>query len=369
MAYLNRKKSWFVLIITITCAMISLAGCKSEKKKEPFKSDESVILNFIDNNKNKTVDYYASSSYKPSDVLYEPVLAIQRKRWDIAIPLLEQLVKEKNPDAMYWLASISGGSVFSGSKIAKLFEESALLGNPYAALRLDVSSQDCDSYLHGYCNEKWGKYARTILEKRAKDGDVRAEYHLAILNGVPYTNTLNLSLKNADKGYLYPLYKYIFYNIKLTPEIRNELYDFMIRNHFTPVARLMNAKIGFDSLDHSFYSSSLDYLKVSDGVWGSLFEINDKFFESNPDKKFIKDVILSDCISNILINSKQLKGPFDMSDIGDIDDSISYYNSMLEENSLAKISSEEELSIKNEAVKLTNEMKPIIYIDEFYYEP
>ena len=369
MAYLNRKKRWFVLIITITCTMISLAGCKSEKKKEPFKSDESVILNFIDNNKNKTVDYYASSSYKPNDVLYEPVLAIQRKRWDIAIPLLEKLVKEKNPDAMYWLASISGGSVFSGSKMAKLFKESALLGNPYAALRLDVSSQDCDSYLHGYCNEKWGKYARTILEKRAKEGDVKAEYHLDILNGARYIDTLDLALKNADDSYFYPLYKYISYNTSLTLDIRKSLYDLMIRNYYPPVARLMNANLEFDMLDYSFYRSSLEYLNISGGVWISMLSINDKLYENNQERKYIKNIILSDCVREILKNSKSLQGPFYVTDIGDIDDSVDYYNSMLEENSLAKISSEEESSIKNEAVKLANEMKPIIYIDEFYYEP
>ena len=284
MAYLNKKKKWFILIMTITGAMISLAGCKDEKKIEPFKSDESIIINFIDNNKSKTVDYYASSSYKPSDVLYEPVLAIQRKRWDLALPLLEKLVKEKNPDAMFWLASISGGSVFSGAKMAKLFEESALLGNPYAALRLDVSSHDCDSYLHGYCNEKWGKYARTILEKRAKEGDVKAEYHLAILNGARYIDTLELSLKNADKGYFYPLYNYISYNTNLKLEVREKLYSFMINNNSSLVARLMNANLELDMLDYSFYSASWDALKIYGGAWLPIFDINDKFFERKPEK-------------------------------------------------------------------------------------
>ena len=366
MAYLNKKKKWFILIMTITGAMISLAGCKDEKKIEPFKSDESIIINFLNNTKNSTDDYYGSSSYKPSDVLYEPVLAIQRKRWDIAIPLLEQLVKEKNPDAMYWLASISGGSVFSGSKIAKLFEESALLGNPYAALRLDVSSHDCDSYLQGYCDEKWGKYARTILEKRAKEGDVKAEYYLAILNGVRYIDTLDLALKNAEIGYFYPLSNYISFNMNLTQKTRKELYNFMIKNHFSPVGELMSLNFDIDQFDYNFYNSSLNYLKVSGGVWLSIFGVNDKLFKMSPEKKYVKNIIISDSVSEIIKNSNHLKGPFD---IKDIDDYIRYYNSMLEENNLDKISPEEEFNIKNQAVKLANEMKPIIYIDEFYYEP
>ncbi len=123
-------------------------------------------------------DPYISSTYRPGDPLYEPVLAIQRERWDIAKKLLQPLVEQGNADAMYWLAHISGGSIYAGKEIARLFRKSAELGNPYAALRLDVSSEDCSLYLRGYCDPKWGKLGRKLLQERAEKGDKKAEYYL-----------------------------------------------------------------------------------------------------------------------------------------------------------------------------------------------
>ena len=76
-----------------------------------------------------------------------------------------------------------------------------------------------------------------------------------------------------------------------------------------------------------------------------------------------------DCLKNIFKNSKTLQGPFNMRDVGDISDSIGYYNSILEDNNLSKISKEDESKIIDEALKISDEVKPIIYIDEFYYEP
>ena len=51
-----------------------------------------------------------SSIYKPGDLLFDAVLAIQRNHWSKAIKELTPYAEKKDPDALFWLAQISYGS-------------------------------------------------------------------------------------------------------------------------------------------------------------------------------------------------------------------------------------------------------------------
>ncbi|QMV15839.1 SEL1-like repeat protein [Vibrio spartinae] len=209
------------------------SGFQSRQAEGPKVLTE--LLNMAEKSQPFNPDPYISSTYRPGDPLYEPVLAIQRERWDIAQKLLQPLVEQGNADAMYWLAHISGGSIYAGKEIARLFRKSAELGNPYAALRLDVSSEDCSLYLRGYCDPKWGKIGRKLLQERAEQGDKKAAYYLLQYDENSseevHKKLEQLVTENAKNHYYQPLMRLIydyydgrylsFFN-RGTPQVRNK---------------------------------------------------------------------------------------------------------------------------------------------------
>ena len=357
--------------IVVTCLFFSLVfliSCKDNNKYIQRNNPGKELFNYIKEYKNKELSYYSSSTYKPSDDLYLPVLAIQRKRWDIAIPLLEKLVDKNDPDAMYWLASISGGSIFSGYKMADLFKRSAMLGNPYSALRLDINADDCDSYLRGYCDEKWGIKARKILEDRSKKGDYKSEYYLQVLDKSKYRKDLDLAIKNAKNNYYYPLYDYLIYNSDISKDIRKYLYRIMINARYSRVGQLMSYNFDIDNFSYSFYENGLDYLVGSGGVWSSIFGINRKFLEKQPDARYVRKIALSYFVMDMIKGSSDLNNSFKKKDIKSYD-MVDYLNSSLKNDKLPIVSDSEKKQIANEALNNISNTKPVIYIDEFFYKP
>ncbi|WP_143169276.1 hypothetical protein [Vibrio quintilis] len=167
-------------------------------------------------------DPYIASTYRPDNPLYQPVLEIQRHRWDIAEKLLKPLVEKGNADAMFWLGDITYGSgLYSAGPAAKLFQQSAESGNPYAALRLDIDNSDCQRFMSGYCNEKWGRLGRKILKQRAENGDVKAAYYLLKLDIDVYSDSAEVHQKleqlvteNAKQHYYQPLMNLIGYYVR-----------------------------------------------------------------------------------------------------------------------------------------------------------
>lgn len=123
-------------------------------------------------------DPYASSTYRPDDPLYKPVLAIQQKRWSEAIEMLKPMAEQGNSTAMFWLGDITySANAFSDG--GKWFVRAAELGNPYAALRLSPSlsfGYDCDRWLKAYCDSKWDDIGLKGLLKLAQGGDSKAAY-------------------------------------------------------------------------------------------------------------------------------------------------------------------------------------------------
>lgn len=352
--------------------VLFLCSCNHESNKIPVKQKEDYkeknIIEFVNSVSDNNVGYYISSTYKPSDKLYKPVLAIQRNRWDIAKPLLEELVKENNPDAMYWLANISGGSIFSGEKMADLFERSAKLGNPYAALRLNKGAEDCDTYLSGYCSEEWGKEAKKILKDRENKGDYKAEYYLSLLNGNNYDDVLDLVLKNAQHHYYHPLGYFLRYDYRLKPELRKKLYKIMIDNYFVPAADVMYFNLSKDSFEYEFYKHQLEKISYSYDSWLSISAINSEFFDKTHKRVFIKKMIISDMLNEMKKKSKYLDHGFEKVNM-DIDYLVDYYNSMLSRYKLSIISNDEMIDMKSKALKILNNKKDMVYIDEYFYKP
>lgn len=360
-------------IFVISLMVLFLCSCNHEsnkisvKQKEDYKEKKIIdfVNSFISNNNN---GYYISSTYKPGDKLYNPVLAIQRNRWDIAIPLLEKLVKENNPDAMYWLANISGGSIFSGKKMADLFERSAKLGNPYAALRLNKGAEDCDTYLSGYCSEEWGKKAKKILKDRATKGDAKAEYYLSLLNGNNYDDVLDLALKNAKQHYYHPISYFLKYDYNLKPELRKKLYSIMIDNYFIPVADVMYLNLSKDSFEYSFYENKLEKISYSYDSWLSIYAINSKFFHKDHKRDFIKKMITFDIMSDMQKKSKYLDRGFERVNV-DVGYLVDYYNSILAKDNVSVISETDVKNMISKALKILNNKNDMVYIDEYFYKP
>ena len=347
-----------------------LTGCNDDNDfTNILKDNEHQIIEWI-NDDNYDKDYYATSTYKPNQPLFEPVLTIQRKRWDIARPLLEKLVSKNDPDAMYWLATISGGDVFSGSVMADLFSRSARLGNPYSALRLSPGAEDCNSYLKGYCSDKWKDVALDIFGKKAKNGDVKAKYFLEKLKGKKDNELLSVILDNARNHYFFPLYNYVSYN----PYMKNkkELYSIMAKHRFIPVGHLMYLNIDFDDFDYSFYSGILEQIKLSGSSWYSVFNINSKFNEIGKKKEYFKQMLLSSYVLRLIENASYIKGNLSelpKDNVSLFDEISKDYNRDLVHYKIEKFTQYELSNIKDEAIESFRQVKPIIYIDEYYYDP
>ncbi|PSW68718.1 hypothetical protein C9J41_21485, partial [Photobacterium sp. GB-50] len=151
-----------------------------------------------------------ASIYQPGDPLFEGILNIQRKLWGKAEKTLQPLADKKNPEAMYWLATITyGSSIYDTPKAGKMLMEAAELGNPYAALFFSPDSRYCNMYFKKQCSEKWVEKAQKLFAEQAKTGDVRAVYYSTILKpDLTHEQYINAIISAADNHYFYPLVEY-----------------------------------------------------------------------------------------------------------------------------------------------------------------
>ncbi|WP_038181610.1 hypothetical protein [Vibrio rhizosphaerae] len=190
------------------------SGFQSRQSEGPKVLTE--LLKMAEESQPFNPDPYISSTYRPGDPLYEPLLYIQRHRQGKAEELLKPLVEQGNADAMYWLAQITyDDSYYSSGPAAKLFQKSAELGNPYAALRLDSNNRECQMFMSGYCDQKWGKLGRKLLQERAEKGDKKAEYYLLQYDENSseevHKELEQLVTENAKNHYYQPLMR-LFYD-------------------------------------------------------------------------------------------------------------------------------------------------------------
>ncbi|PSV33987.1 hypothetical protein C9J46_21420, partial [Photobacterium sp. GB-36] len=151
-----------------------------------------------------------ASIYQPGDPLFEGILNIQRKLWGKAEKTLQPLADKKNPEAMYWLATITyGSSIYDTPKAGKMLMEAAELGNPYAALFFSPDSRYCNMYFKKQCSEKWVEKAQKLFAEQAKTGDVRAVYYSTILKpDLTHEQYISAIINAAKNHYYYPLVEY-----------------------------------------------------------------------------------------------------------------------------------------------------------------
>ncbi|KJF92775.1 hypothetical protein UB39_18435, partial [Photobacterium angustum] len=151
-----------------------------------------------------------ASIYQPGDPLFESVLYIQRNLWAEAKKQLEPMAKNQNPDAKFWLASITWGTGIKNNPIAKkLYMESAEQGNPYAALFFSPKNDICQMYYSSECSEEWVDKAQKLFVEKAKTGDVRAVYYSTVLKpDLTHEQYINAIISAAENHHYYPLVKY-----------------------------------------------------------------------------------------------------------------------------------------------------------------
>ncbi|WNJ96837.1 hypothetical protein RND59_07115 [Vibrio ruber] len=212
------------------------SGFQSRQAEGPKVLTE--LLNMAQESQSFNPDPYISSTYRPGDPLYEPLLYIQRHRQGKAEELLKPLVEQGNADAMYWLAQITyDDSYYSSGPAAKLFQKSAELGNPYAALRLDINDRECQMFMSGYCDQKWGELGRKLLQERAAQGDKKAEYYLLQYDENSseevHKELERLVTENAKNHYYQPLM-----NIILNYSIQSYLTYFQKKIYLQKIKRI-----------------------------------------------------------------------------------------------------------------------------------
>ncbi|EAR57232.1 hypothetical protein SKA34_05730 [Photobacterium sp. SKA34] len=197
-------------ILIIALVSIITVGCT--EVTTPQQADIKVFKKFLSENPissvSPTVDI--ASIYHQGDPLFEGVLNIQRKLWGKAEKTLQPLADKKNPEAMYWLATITyGSSIYDTPKAGKMLMEAAELGNPYAALFFSPDSRYCNMYFKKQCSEKWVEKAQKLFAEQAKTGDVRAVYYSTILKpDLTHEQYINAIINAADNHYYYPLVEY-----------------------------------------------------------------------------------------------------------------------------------------------------------------
>ncbi|PSV52133.1 hypothetical protein [Photobacterium sp. GB-3] len=199
-----------ITTLLLTLSSIALTGCS--KATTPQQADIAVFEQFLSENPissiNPSIDI--ASIYQPGDPLFEGILNIQRKLWGKAEKTLQPLADKKNPEAMYWLATITyGSSIYDTPKAGKMLMEAAELGNPYAALFFSPDSRYCNMYFKKQCSEKWVEKAQKLFAEQAKTGDVRAVYYSTILKpDLTHEQYINAIINAADNHYFYPLVEY-----------------------------------------------------------------------------------------------------------------------------------------------------------------
>ncbi|SIO96723.1 tetratricopeptide repeat protein [Vibrio spartinae] len=345
------------------------SGFQSRQAEGPKVLTE--LLNMAEKSQPFNPDPYISSTYRPGDPLYEPVLAIQRERWDIAQKLLQPLVEQGNADAMYWLAHISGGSIYAGKEIARLFRKSAELGNPYAALRLDVSSEDCSLYLRGYCDPKWGKIGRKLLQERAEQGDKKAAYYLLQYDENSseevHKKLEQLVTENAKNHYYQPLMRLIydyydgrylsFFNRGTPPseeqkKILVTISNIPANNNFTPAINKV-LYTDRDLLDKAYISRIIDKCLTLNSQQYSCMEY---LSNSNDRKKIIEGAAYA--YATDITKNKTKK-----------ENELGLFEFMLDKNDVKALTNEEIDQAREMAKLILNNMTPVIYIDEMNPRP
>ncbi|HIF9203453.1 TPA: hypothetical protein ACX6RS_001613 [Photobacterium damselae] len=206
-----------VLFIIITV----LSGCSEYTK--PRESDVDHFNKLLSTGEKITSD----SVYKSNNPLFSPVLNIQRRKLLDAELQLEPLVKNGNPEAMFWMAKIIyRSSIKDTPKALALLKESAKT-NPYAAMALFPDSKECKKYFGEQCQEKWVEQAKNLFKKEAEQGNVRAVFYYKKLKK-DHDIYIDAIIEAASNNYYYPLVDYAN-SILLNESKNNKMEDLAVQ--------------------------------------------------------------------------------------------------------------------------------------------
>ncbi|HIF9107456.1 TPA: hypothetical protein ACX6SG_000650 [Photobacterium damselae] len=206
-----------VLFIIITV----LSGCSEYTK--PRESDVDHFNKLLSTGEKITSD----SVYKSNNPLFSPVLNIQRRKLLDAELQLEPLVKNGNPEAMFWMAKIIyRSSIKDIPKALALLKESAKT-NPYAAMALSPDSKECKKYFGEQCQEKWVEQAKNLFKKEAEQGNVRAVFYYKKLKK-DHDIYIDAIIEAASNNYYYPLVDYAN-SILLNESKNNKMEDLAVQ--------------------------------------------------------------------------------------------------------------------------------------------
>jgi len=194
------KNSIKYLLISLCFAVIGFLVYKKTPSEVEFYVAEGPnealieLLNIAERGVPINPDPYASSTYRPGDVLYDAMLVAQDGYTYDARDMMQVLAKEGNVDALFFTGMFTYSyGVDIGGRTASFFSAAAKLGNPYAALMLDTNNPKCTNVMPKYCEAKWGELGRKILRDRAAQGDAKAGYALY----------LNIQDKKPSFSYLF----------------------------------------------------------------------------------------------------------------------------------------------------------------------
>ncbi|PSV36717.1 MULTISPECIES: hypothetical protein, partial [unclassified Photobacterium] len=242
-------------------SFLVLNGCS--KATTPQQADIAVFEQFLSENPissiNPSIDI--ASIYQPGDPLFKAVLGIQRKRLDIAEKELTPLVKNKQPDAMFWLAKVIYRSgINDKAKAYDLLRVSAE-SYPYSAMALSSNDEQCQMYFPSKCSDKWTKKARNLFAEQAKTGDVRAVYYSTILKpDLTHEQYISAIINAAKNHYYYPLVEYSN-NLRKAEDSNQEMKKITIKllnyagfNNFVPaIESLMKIEGKHKRMNGSLY--------------------------------------------------------------------------------------------------------------------
>ncbi|WP_052666717.1 hypothetical protein [Photobacterium angustum] len=248
--------------LLLVFSFLVLNGCS--KATEPKKADIAVFEQFLSENPISSVSptVEIASIYQQGDPLFEGVLNVQRRLWGKAEKALQPLADKKNPEAMYWLATITyGSSIYETPKAGKMLIEAAELGNPYAALFFSPDSRYCNMYFKNQCSEKWVEKAQKLFAEQAENGDVRAVYYSTILKpDLTHEQYINAIINAAKNQYYYPLVEYSN-NLRKAEDSNQEMKELAIEllnyarfNNFVPaIESLMKIEGKHKRMNGSLY--------------------------------------------------------------------------------------------------------------------
>jgi TPR repeat protein len=230
--------------------MTGISACQPNPK-----NDIPLFQEFIDSNINKiSDDPYISSSVIPGDNLYEYLMKLQHGSGYPS--LLRPLIEKENTDAMYWYALLKVTDIASHREVLQLLNKAASKGNADAALALSNVGETCRYFSNSLnreiasslgiqtddiasndiapvCSPKNFELAEKLFEKRAENGDLRAQYFLL--------NWQNLQDSNETR-----------------PHYINEIIRFSEAHYYGPLMGYIDSILVFNDEKHRFEAKKKD---------------------------------------------------------------------------------------------------------------